>query len=79
MKQYRHIHMVILVGSEYFEWRWDRPDLTDTSKHEVPSNLEYKAQQISKLNVSRLVPQLPLLNPLKPGVKSRMKMLIWVI
>ena len=36
------------------------------------SNLKYKVHEI--LNVSRVILQLSLPNPLKPGVKSRMKM-----
>ena len=39
----------------------------------MPSNLSCKSQQIPTL-VSRLVLQLSLPNPMKPGVKSRMKM-----
>ena len=38
------------------------------------SNLWYKLHQIQNLNVSHLVLPLSLSNPLKPGVKSRMKM-----
>ena len=38
-------------------------------------NLLYKSHQIFRnLNVSRLVLQLPLPNPLEPGVRSSMKM-----
>ena len=47
-----------------------------------PNSIEYDVREISNirrnksqnLNDSRLVLQLPLPNPLKPGVKSRMKM-----
>ena len=40
----------------------------------LPSNLWYKLTKSRNLNVSRLVSQLSLPNPLKPGVKSRMNM-----
>ena len=40
---------------------------------DVP-NLFYKTHQFQNLNDSRLVLQLCVPNPLKPGVKSRMKM-----
>ena len=44
----------------------------DALGRELPSNLWY--YQIPNLNVSGLVLQLSLSNPLKPGVKLRMKM-----
>ena len=45
-----------------------------TQVHMIPSSLYYKPHQIQNLNVSRLVLQLSLPNPLKPCVKSKMKM-----
>ena len=41
---------------------------------QAPSNLQYKTQQIQQLNVSRPILQLSVTHPLKPGVKSIMKM-----
>ena len=41
----------------------------------LPLNLEFKSPESQKLNVSRFVWQLSVPNPLKPGVKSKMKML----
>ena len=41
--------------------------------HDILSNLSYKFHQYPKLRCSGLVLQLSLPNPLKPGVKSRMK------
>ena len=42
------------------------------AKYRQTSNIRHTKYQI--LNVPRLVLQLPLANPLKPGVKSKMKM-----
>ena len=49
---------------------WDF-SLMATNYHKTSSISRTKSQN---LNVSNLVLQLPLLNPLKPGEKSRMKM-----
>ena len=48
--------------------------LNRQSSRVIPSNLQDKPHQIKNLNVSCLVLQLSLPNPLRPGVRSIMKM-----
>ena len=49
--------------------------ITWSISSKIPSNLYYKSHtQSPNINVSCLVLQLSLINPLKPGVKLRMKM-----
>ena len=44
------------------------------SQTDYRKTFSIRLNELQHLNVSRLVLQLSLLNPLKPGVKSRMKM-----
>ena len=70
---------IIEIGWHLWSYDISRLKLVHTSRpkdaYHQTSNISCTKSQNS--NVSRLVSQLPLPNPLKPGVKSRMKIVYW--